>query len=158
MDSYLEISQELLTKINLWEDKLMNLDPEITGSKRNTQNRNIKQIVGHMIDSASNNTHRVIHLQYQPSPLLFPDYANLGNNDRWIAIQNYEDENWYNLVQLWKYTNLHFCHIIKDVNMEKLNNIWITATKAEVTLDEMIRDYPRHFNLHLAEIDELINK
>ena len=84
--------------------KLFRFPKEVITQRRNTQNRTIKQIVGHMVDSASNNTHRVVHLQYRESPLEFPNYATYGNNDRWIAIQNYQDENWENLVQLWKYS------------------------------------------------------
>ena len=108
-----------------------------------------------MVDSASNNTHRIIHLQYQPSPLIFPDYANLGNNDRWIAIQNYQSENWPDLVRLWKYANLHFVHVINHVNPDKLDNVWITALQDKVALKEMILDYISHIRLHLDEIKDL---
>ncbi len=96
-------------------------------------------------------------MQYQDSPLIFPDYANLGNNDRWIAIQNYQNENWQDLVQLWKYSNLHIVHIINNVNVAKLENEWVSALNTRVSLKEMIIDFLRHFELHLKEIDELIN-
>lgn len=109
-----------------------------------------------MVDSASNNTHRIIHLQNQASPLIFPDYANLGNNDKWIAIQNYQYEKWEDLVQLWKYSNYHIVHVINNVNMEKLDSVWISALNENVSLKEMILDYLRHFKLHLNEIDDLI--
>lgn len=89
--------------------------------------------------------------------MIFPDYANLGNNDRWIAIQNYQDEKWEDLVQLWKYSNLHIVHVINNVDLEKLNNEWISALNAAVSLKAMIIDYLRHFSLHLSEIDDLIN-
>jgi uncharacterized lipoprotein len=111
-----------------------------------------------MIDSATNNTHRIVHLQYQPSPLVYPDYANRGNNDRWIAIQNYQTENWVDLVQLWKYSNLHIIHVMKYVNPVKLTNEWITALNQKVSLESMMLDYPRHINLHLKEIGELIDE
>lgn len=149
-------NQELLNLINSWESKLYSLSNEIISTRCNSQNRSIKQIIGHMIDSASNNTHRIIHLQYQQNPLIFPDYANLGNNDRWIAIQNYQNENWNNLVQLWKYSNLHLVHVINNVNKEKLNNEWITALNDKVSLKDMIIDYLSHFKLHLNEIENLI--
>jgi hypothetical protein len=97
-------------------------------------------------------------LHYQESPLIFPDYANLGNNDRWIAIQNYQDEDWNVLVQLWKYTNMHIAHVIKNMDSEKLSNIWISALNQEISLEAMVVDFPRHFKLHLGEIDELINQ
>jgi len=157
MDKFESIGRELLTLIDEWEQKLLALGDDVITERRNSQNRTIKQIVGHMVDSASNNTHRVVHLQYQQSPINFPDYANLGNNDRWIAIQNYQDEDWNDLVQLWKYTNIHFVHVIRNINAEKLNNIWISALNEEVSLETMVVDFPRHFKLHLDEIDELIN-
>src|SRR5512145_3228528 len=105
------ITQGLLTLINEWEPKLTGLSSKVISERRNSQNSTIKQIVGHLIDSASNNTHRIIHLQYQPSPLIFPNYATYGNNDRWIAIQDYQNEDWMVVVNLWKYANLHLVHV-----------------------------------------------
>jgi hypothetical protein len=158
MNKFESICQELLTLIKEWEKKLLALPVNVITERRNSQNRTIKQITGHMVDSASNNTHRIIHLQYQESPLIFPDYANFGNNDRWIAIQNYQEEEWNSLVQLWKYTNLHIVHVIRNINIEKLQNIWISALNDKVSLEDMVVDYPRHFKLHLDEINELINR
>ena len=157
-DEFTVNNNELLLLVSKWEPKLLALPNEILLSRKNIQGRTIKQIVGHMVDSASNNTHRIIHLQYQPSPLIFPDYATLGNNDRWIAIQNYQSENWPELVQLWKYSNLHIAHVIQNVNVEKLENVWITALNKRVTLKEMILDYLSHVRLHLNEIDDLIHQ
>lgn len=157
MDDFTKNNEKLLKLIEEWETKLLQLRDDIITKRRNIQNRNIKQIIGHMVDSASNNIHRIIHLQYQTSPLIFPDYANLGNNDRWIAIQNYQDEEWQNLVQLWKYLNIHIVHVINNVNIEKLDNEWISALNETVSLKLMIIDYLRHFKLHLSEIDDLIN-
>ena len=158
MDKFEVINEELLSLIKEWESKLLALGDDVISERRNSQNRTIKQITGHMVDSATNNTHRIVHLHYQKSPLIFPCYASHGNNDRWIAIQNYQDEDWNVLVQLWKYTNMHFAHVIKNMNKEKLSNVWISGTNEEVSLEAMVVDFPRHFKLHLSEIDELIKK
>ena len=119
------INNEILYLIQDWEPKLTSLTNETITQRRNKQNRTIKQILGHLIDSTSNNTHRVVHLQYQESPFSFPNYATCGNNDRWIAIQNYQNEDWSNMIQLWKYSIIHFCHLINNVNDDKLKNEWI---------------------------------
>lgn len=149
------ISQGLET----WESKLADLSEDTIMNKRNSQNRTIKQILGHMVDSVSNNTHRIIHLQYQDSPLSFPNYATNGNNDRWISIQNYQNENWENLIQLWKYSHIHLIHVIDNVSQEKLDNKWTSESKyGDIRLKDMITDFLRHFNLHLSEIQELIDK
>jgi hypothetical protein len=158
MNEFESIRQELLSLIYEWEPKLSALPDDVITERRNKQNRTIKHIAGHMVDSASNNTHRIIHLQYQKNPLIFPDYANLGNNDRWIAIQNYQDEDWSNLVQLWKYSNLHIVHVMRNINPEKLENEWISALGQRISLRAMVVDYLRHFRLHCNEINELINK
>lgn len=156
MNKFSEMNHELIKLISEWEPILTRLPEDVITERRNSQNRTIKQILGHMIDSASNNTHRIIHLQYQTSPLIFPDYANLGNNDRWIALQNYQDENWGQLIQLWKYSNLHITHVINNVSEDKLNNVWINALNEAISLSTMIIDYLRHFKLHLNEICDLI--
>ncbi len=143
--------------IQEWQPKLLSLDNKIITDRRNSQNRTVKQIVGHMADSASNNTHRVVHMQYQTSPLIFPNYATNGNNDRWIAIQNYQKENWEDLVNLWKYSNLHFAHIIQNIDTAKLDNQWDAGDDELVSLKESVTDYLRHLQLHLDEIDELVN-
>ncbi|MDD4993883.1 MAG: DinB family protein [Paludibacter sp.] len=149
-------NSRMLELIEAWEPRLLALAEDVITSRRNKQNRNIKQILGHMVDSASNNTHRFVHLQYQSSPIVFPDYANLGNNDRWIAVQNYESENWVDLVRLWKYANRHIIHVINHVNPDKLDAIWVSALGEEISLNTMILGYLGHFELHLREIEELI--
>lgn len=158
METFEANNRALVQLIDTWEPRLLALPEEVIAYRRNRQKRTIKQIIGHMVDSASNNTHRIIHLQYQTSPLIFPDYANLGNNDRWIAIQDYQTENWTDLVQLWKHANLHIIHVIRHVNPDKLDNEWITALGDKVSLKAMITDYLRHFELHLGEIEELIDQ
>ncbi len=156
MNRFKENNEELLRLIDEWVPKLSEVSEDVRANNRNSQNRSLKQILGHMVDSASNNTHRIIHLQYQTSPFLFPDYASNGNNDRWIAIQNYQNENWEDLIQLWKYSHLHLIHIINNVNMEKINHEWISALNETITLQEMIIDFLRHFKLHLSEMDALL--
>jgi hypothetical protein len=152
------INKELLALVKEWESILVKLPNEIITQRRNKQNRTIKQIVGHLIDSSSNNTHRIVHLQYQPTPFSFPNYATFGNNDRWIAIQDYQNEDWITLIQLWKYSLLHICHVIENVNDDKLNNEWISGSDKRITLRAMIVDFPKHLKLHLSEITELINR
>jgi hypothetical protein len=153
-----QISENLSTLISAWEAKLAALPEGTITNRKNSQNRSIRQIVGHMVDSATNNTHRLVHMNYQKSPVNYPDYANLGNNDRWIAIQNFQEEDWGELVRLWAAVNRHMVHLIRHVDESRLNQQWISALKERVTLREMITDYPRHFKLHLNEISALINQ
>jgi hypothetical protein len=150
------IIREIISLIESWEPQLSEVESSVLNSRRNSQNRTIKQILGHLIDSTSNNTHRVVHLQYQKTPFDFPNYATFGNNDRWIAIQDYQNEDWQNMIQLWKYSLLHFCHLIKNIDDSKLENEWISGPNQKIPLKTMVVDFPRHLKLHLSDIDDLI--
>ena len=158
MNTFEPDCQKMLELIEAWEPRLLSLSEEITSNRRNNQNRTIRQILGHMVDSASNNTHRIVHLQYRESPMTYPNYATNGNNDRWIAIQDYQNEDWLNLVQLWKFSNLHIVHVIRNVNPEKLESQWISGENELVSLQQNIEGYLPHFKLHLAEIEALISE
>jgi predicted MPP superfamily phosphohydrolase len=158
MKQFEDIANIIITLTKEWEPKLLVLTEEVISQRRNLQKRTIKQIIGHMVDSASNNTHRVVHLQYRELPLRFPNYATYGNNERWIAIQNYQDENWENLVQHWKYSNLHFAHVIQNINPEMLQNVWLSDVGEKITLKNMVESYLPHLILHLGEIGELAEK
>ncbi len=139
--------------INKWEKILLELSEEKITRNKNKQSRNIKHILGHLIDSASNNHQRMVRLQYVEE-LIFPDYQQ--DNDLWIALQHYDNADWFNLIQLWKYYNLHIIQIIDTVDNSMFNNIWRNFENHPVTLKDMIEGYPEHLLLHMNEINELL--
>jgi hypothetical protein len=149
------ITQGIQSYIDAWEQKLMELPLDTITCKRNKQNRTIKQILGHLIDSAANNHQRMVRLQYH-AQLNFPDYQQ--DNDLWIALQDYQNAHWHTLVQLWKYYNLHMIQVIKSVDATKLNHSWLSFDNTRVTLQQMIEGYLGHIELHLNEIQELIDE
>jgi len=145
---------EIETIIDEWEPKLSALHENVITERTNHQNRTTKQLLGHLIDSASNNHQRMVRLQYNDT-LTFPDYTQ--DNDRWIAIQDYQHSDWKNLVLLWKSFNLHIIHLIKSIDTSNLNYYWTDYEGTKVTLEDMIKGYPWHLNLHINDINELIN-
>ena len=156
MKPFENTAKEILELTVQLENKLRSLSEDMISQPRNSQNRNIRQIAGHLADSASNNTHRVVHLQYRESPVGFPNYASLGNNDRWIAIQNYHEENWDNLVQHLKYSMFHFAHVIQQIDSSKLGKEWIAGENKRITLQKMVEDFVPHLKLHISEIEDLM--
>src|SRR5689334_19046180 len=61
-----------------------------------------KEILGHLIDSASNNHQRFVRAQLAPH-VDFPPYEQ----NRWVAAQRYAEEPWPDLVNLWLLYNRH---------------------------------------------------
>jgi len=136
------------------EGVLNSLSVEAITLRRNSQNRTIKQILGHLIDSASNNHQRMVRLQYSKDLLFFPDYRQ--DNDLWIALQDYQHTDWSNLIQLWKFYNLHIIQVIQSVDKSKLDSYWCDFEGTKVTLKDMIEGYLDHLLLHIGEIHELM--
>lgn len=149
------VTNGILRCIDTWEQKLIDLPVDTITKKRNKQNRTIKQILGHLIDSAANNHQRMVRLQYNDK-LDFPDYQQ--DNDLWIALQDYQNADWNITIQLWKYYNLHMIQVIKSVDHTKLENSWQSFENITVTLRQMIDGYLGHIELHLNEIQELIEQ
>jgi len=144
------VTNGILRYIATWEQTV-----DTITQKRNRQNRTIKQILGHLIDSAANNHQRMVRLQYNEK-LIFPDYQQ--DNDLWIALQDYQNEDWNTIIQLWKFYNIHMIQVIKSIDQSKLNNSWQSFEDVTVTLQQMIEGYLGHIDLHLSEIQELIDK
>ena len=164
MNRFNEIIEDIQNIILREEPILKSLSEDIITLRFNQQNRNIKMLIGHLIDSASNNHQRMVRLQYAPrcghsmpntemGMLVFPDYTQ--DNDLWLELQDYQHEDWDTLLSLWKYYNLHICQIIRSVDETKLNNYWLDYEGCRVTLQDMIIGYTNHLNLHLEQIHEL---
>ena len=113
--NFIHITASIAQVIEAEEKLLSSLPVEVITQRRNAQNRTIKQILGHLIDSASNNHQRMVRLQYSKDLLFFPDYTQ--DNDLWIALQDYQNADWANLIQLWKCYNLHIIQVINSAYM-----------------------------------------
>ena len=97
----------------------------------------------------------MVRLQYSKDQLFFPDYTQ--DNDLWIALQDYQNADWANLIQLWRCYNLHIIQVINSVDKNRLDSYWCDFTGEKVMLREMIEGYLGHLHLHIKEIHELID-
>ena len=61
-----------------------------------------REVIGHLIDSASNNHQRFVRAQFKDD-LLFDGYEQ----DAWVSLQRYSEAPWSELIDLWRYFNLH---------------------------------------------------
>ena len=152
---FIPITDGIKKVIEAEESFLRDLPVEVITLRRNKQSRTVKQILGHLIDSASNNHQRMVRLQYSKDLLFFPDYRQ--DNDLWIALQDYQNADWENLIQLWKFYNLHIIQVIKSVDLTKLDSFWCDFEGTKITLKEMIEGYLDHLFLLINEIKDLAN-
>ena len=53
----------------------------------------------------------------------------------------------------------HIAHVIQNIAPDKIENVWISNSMyGNLSLKDMVEDFPRHFRLHLEEIDKLLEK
>lgn len=117
-----------------------------------------KQIIGHLVDSATNNHARFVLAQLKDD-LLFSGYEQNG----WVQVQQYQSASWARLIDLWRAYNLHLLHVMSCTPKEKLSNrctqhslqtiAFQTVSEDEpVTLEYLMKDYVVHLKHHLSQV------
>jgi hypothetical protein len=106
-----------------------------------------REILGHVIDSASNNHQRFVRAQLA-AELSFPGYAQ----DDWVRMQGYEAEPWDQLVTLWAAINRHLAHLVGRIPASRLSTPCGIGGKPPISLEALVADYIRHLEHHLGQI------
>ena len=143
------VAEELAGLIRTAEPVLRSLTEE-TVSRRSAPDRwTIKEVVGHLIDSAANNHQRFVRAQ-GTTELVFPKY---DQND-WVRLQRYGEVKWAPLLDLGSAYTPHLCHVIRCVNLGALEVRCLIGPYEPVTLRFLIEDYVVHLRHHLRKIAE----
>src|SRR5664279_3432566 len=99
--------QQLQSIIAGYAEQLNSLSEERWMYKPNPAKWSMKEVLGHLIDSAQNNIRRFIVAQYEDRPMIV--YAQ----DNWVTAANYQSYMTYDLVDLWVLLNKHICQVLK---------------------------------------------
>jgi hypothetical protein len=109
-----------------------------------------KQVIGHLIDSASNNHQRFVRAQEADS------YTGPGyTQDHWVAVQGYQESSWDDLVSLWRAYNRHLAHVIERIPEARRGTVCTIGSYAPMTLGFVASDYVTHLRHHLAQAGAL---
>lgn len=123
----------------------------------------VKEIIGHLIDSASNNHQRFVRAQFTKE-LVFDGYGQ----DDWVGAQKYQEANWHELLILWRGFNLHLVHLMEimpdDIRkrqrtVHNLHQIAFHTVPEDLptSLDYFMGDYVVHLKHHLRQIEDILN-
>jgi hypothetical protein len=112
-----------------------------------------KQVIAHLIDSASNNHQRFVRASQQTS-LDFPGYDQDGN----MRVQAPQEADWSLLVSLWAAYNRYLAHVIAHLPASKLETPCCIGSGKPVTLDFLARDYLTHLVHHLGQIGAVVSE
>ena len=139
-------------------ERLLAISPEKSAQKSSPDQWSIKEVLGHLIDSAANNHQRFVRAQFTDD-LVFPGYEQ----EKWVIAQRYNQESWSDMIQLWSSYNLHLLHVISAIPEATLMRARIRHNLDEIalhpvdkqdpaTLDYFVRDYLVHMKHHLDQI------
>jgi hypothetical protein len=123
-------------------EALMNDSARLADTRLAPDKWTLKEMVAHLVDSASNNHQRFVRLQLE-SALVFPRY----DAEEWRSVTAIGPFGYADAVTLWKSYNLLLLHLIEGVNPAALGHVW-RREDGDVTLEALIVDYFAHMELH----------
>jgi len=142
-----EVAAELLRAVDTAEPRLRALSEEecLVPVLKGGWSR--KQVIGHLIDSASNNHQRFVRAALA-GELDFPRYDQAGN----VRLQAVQEADWLLLVSLWASYNRYLAHVIAHLPEDRLGAVCRIGDGEPVTLGFLVEDYLDHLKHHLGQI------
>ena len=143
-------ADELTTIVEHTGARLLRLNETAVGVRPALDAWSIKEILGHLVDSAANNHQRFVRAQ-EADRFAAPGYAQ----EHWVTSQGYQDRPWAELVELWRLYNRHLAHVMRRIPMEKRAVACVIGSDDPVTLEFLVDDYLVHLKHHLEQIRAL---
>jgi len=117
-----------------------------------------KEILGHLIDSASTNHQRFVRAQFTVDLITL-----VYEPDAWVEAQRYQDASWEELVEFWRHYNLQLARLMEVLSEEHRTRLrhphmlakasWCPVPEDQAaTLEHLMRDYVGHLKHHLKAI------
>jgi len=144
-----QIASEIRTVVDAVEARLVDMSAEEVTRRDAPDSWSKKEILGHLIDSASNNHQRFVRA-CSSGALEFPYYRQ----EDWARVQRCNEADWRNLIELWSAFNHHLCHIIERIPESAYANPCNIGQPEPVRLEFVVRDYLRHMKHHLVDLLE----
>jgi len=149
---------DLLTAVERAVPALMALGDERSRAHPAPGKWSPREVVGHLVDSASNNHQRFVRAQLQDD-LVFPGY----DQSAWVRLQRYAESPWDDLVALWAGFNRHIAQVMAAAPEDQLTRprprhnlhelAWVAVPSQEpATLEYFMRDYVGHLRHHLRQV------
>ena len=142
-----EISIKLKSIVSTSLPQLRKMNDETTSIKKTQNHWSKKEIVGHLIDSCSNNHQRIVRALYDVA-----DQFLIYDQNKWVRVQNYNNMEWDNLIEFWATYNNHLSVLIKQIPASAKNAACNIGKEEPVTLEFVVTDYIRHLQHHLAQL------
>lgn len=152
-------ARRLRAVVDAAEPRLLALDDARSARRPAPGKWSPREVIGHLVDSASNNHGRFVRAATRPDDgLVFAGYEQ----DGWVELQRYGEAPWPELVALWAGFNRHLARVMALVPEEARTRTRARHNLHEVawgtlppdlpaTLGWFMNDYVRHLEHHLRQ-------
>ncbi len=131
---------------------LMNLDNADTSTSPSEGKWSKKEILGHLLDSASNNHQRFVRATLQRTTqgttFTFPGY----DQNPLVELQRFNDVDWNFLVDFWASYNRFLAHVINNLPVDAAKITCNIGNNPPATLEWIASDYVAHLKHHLNQV------
>ena len=142
-----ELSEKLVRAVQSAEAILRQVSEAESGTPALKGGWSRKQVIGHLVDTASNNHQRFVRASLQGS-LEFPGY----DQDGCERVQAVQSAPWPLLITLWTNYNLYLAHVSGHLPPSRLEAACRIGEDEPVTLRFLAEDYLTHLLHHLGQI------
>ena len=129
--------------------KLRAIPEEIFSQKNSPDKWSYKEIMGHLIDSATNNHHRFIRAQFEENPKI------LYQQEKWNAHGYYQQLSREHVLSFWALYNQHIIEVISHTPTPFLERTCLMDDGQLYSIAWLFDDYVRHMEHHFRQIPEL---
>jgi len=142
-----QLAREFRAGINELRIALLGISPALADVRWRPGGWTRKQIVGHLLDSATNNRQRFVWAAID-GRYSGPQYGQ----EKWVAAHGYADQTWETLLRWWQAEHEILAAVVDRIPEERLEASCVVGGGAPVTLRFLIEDYLAHQRGHLNQL------
>lgn len=124
---------------------LMKIDENSFNEKNRPEKWSKKEIIGHLIDSATHNHQRFVRCQFEEKPQIVYD------QNKWNDYNFYQQIDKHQIIDFWTIYNRQLLELIKRIPNENLERE-CSVGENSFTLEFLINDYVVHLEHHLKQV------
>ena len=113
----------------------------------------IKEILGHLFDSASNNHQRLLRY-VKGGELKFPGY----DQEEFVRRANYREFEYLDLLSLWYCQNKLLSHIYDHIPEEDRESAIQVGDREAASIRRLMEDYFAHIEVHQEQVEGILRR
>jgi hypothetical protein len=138
--------KRLLEIVNTVPQMLRNFSSDEFSLRPSADKWSKKEIIGHLIDSATNNHHRFIRAQIDERPLIQYDQVAWNRSGHYQQMDNDQ------LISFWEQYNRYIHDLVSLMSREELASECLMSDGKAYSVGWLFDDYVRHLEHHLRQV------